>query len=113
MDLQEIICALGSDGMLSQAATALQQGASLTDTLRADGLEEPQRKSDALGDILQRIEAEKAEYERQRAAYLAAAEQMKFDAAASRARFDEAEAMLRETHSMVSELYARLIPKEG
>lgn len=110
MDLQEIICALGSDGMLSQAATALQQGASLADTLRAA---ESQRKSDALGDILQRMEAEKAQYERQRAAYLAAAEQMKFDAAASRARFDELEAMLRETHSMVSELYARLIPKEG
>lgn len=110
MDLQEILRALGSDGMLSQAASALQQGASLADTLRAA---ESQRKSDALGDILQRMEAEKAEYERQRAAYLADTERIEQAAAASRARFDELEAMLRETHRMVSALYERLMPKEG
>lgn len=112
MDLQEIICALGSDGMLSQAAAALQQGASLADTLRAAGLEESRQINDAL-DSLRHMEAEDAERRRQEAAYFDALKQTEQAAAASRARFDELEAMLRETHSMVSALYARLMPEEG
>ena len=112
MGLQEILCALGNDGALSQAASALQQSASLADTLREAGLEESQRISDAL-DSFRRMDAENAEYERQRAAYLAALKQTESAAAASRARFDELEALLRETHRMVAALYEERMRKEG
>ena len=112
MDFREIICALGNDGALSQAAAALQQGSSLADAMRAAGLEESKQISDML-DSLRRMDAENAEYERQRAAYLADTEQIKQAAAASRTRFDELEALLRETHRMVAALYEERMRKEG
>lgn len=108
MDLREIIHALGRDGVLSQT---LQQAVSSADTLRAAGLEESKRISDML-DSFRRMEAEDAERRRRETAYLASLKQSERDAIAARTRFDELEALLRETHRMILEIYARL-PKEG